>query len=242
MNLINTELNILRKWVGNDELNFSEKPSSTSPTSVSNANRLADESSFIERILKEDGLKSLQNPEGLLVGLSKVISQAKKTLISHAEAFSSRHLPPYLEELQTLINFPSRIVKEIIRIRLSYAKRIRDLSTQPVMTTEQMIGQFQILLNLATRIKDAYIKVSRTEPGWDPPDCLEENFDVVVVDALKFYFKLLNWKLTSSKNAFKEAEIMEQEWEFSTRVGRMLEGGDVEVAEQFRFVSIRGQR
>jgi mitogen-activated protein kinase kinase kinase len=235
MKLIETELNILRKWVGNDELNFSLKPSSTGSSSV-NDNRLGDEASFIERILKEDGLKSLQNPEGLLVGLSKVINQAKRTLISHAEAFSSRHLPPYLEELQTLINFPSRLVKEIISIRLSYAKKIRDFSTQPVMTTEQMIGHFQIILNLATRIKDAYNKVGRTEPGWDPPDCLEENFDVVVVDALKYYFKLLNWKLTSNKNAFKEAEIMEQEWEFSTRVGRILEGGDVEVAEQFRFV------
>jgi mitogen-activated protein kinase kinase kinase len=244
MKLIEMELNVLRKWVGNDELNFSKASrnghNSTSTTpgteSVPHHDRLADESSFVDRILKEEGLKTLQNHEGLLVGLSKVINQAKKTLITHADAFSIRHLPPYLEELQTLINFPSRLAKEIIRIRVSYAKKIKDLSTQPVMTTEQMIGQFQILLNLAIRIKDAYNKVSRPEAGWDPPDCLEENFDTVVVDALKFYFKLLNWKLTSNKNAFKEAEIMEQEWEFSTRVGRLLEGGDVEVAEQFRYV------
>jgi mitogen-activated protein kinase kinase kinase len=231
MQLIDTELAILRKWVGNDELNFS-----TPREREYDDGRLADETSFIERILKEDGLKSLQSKEGLLVGLSKVINQAKKTLIAHAEAFQARHLPPYIEELQTLINFPSRLVKEIIRIRLSYAKKIKDLSQQPVMTTEQMIGQFKILLALAARIKDAYTTISRPEPGWDPPDCIEENFDVVVVDALKFYFKLLNWKLSANKNAFKEAEIMESEWEFSTKVGRCLEGGDVEVAEQFRFV------
>jgi mitogen-activated protein kinase kinase kinase len=228
MQLIDTELAILRQWVGNESLNFSMPRERETEDG-----RLADESSFIERILKEDGLKSLQSKEGLLVGLSKVVNQAKRTLIGHAEAFQARHLPPYIEELQTLINFPSRLVKEIIRIRLSYAKNIKDLSQQPVMTTEQMIGQFQILLTLAARIQDAYNKISSPEPGWEPPDCIEENFDVVVVDALKFYFKLLNWKLSANKNAFKEAEIMESEWEFSTKVGRSLDGGDVEVAEQF---------
>jgi mitogen-activated protein kinase kinase kinase len=231
MQLIDTELAILRLWVGNESLNFS-----IPREREGEEGRLADESSFIERILKEDGLKSLQSKEGLLVGLSKVINQAKRTLIAHAEAIQTRHLPPYIEELQTLINFPSRLVKEIIRIRLSYAKKIKDLSQQPVMTTEQMIGQFQILLTLAARIKDAYNKISRPEPGWEPPDCIEENFDVVVVDALKFYFKLLNWKLSANKNAFKEAEIMESEWDFSTKVGRCLDGGDVEVAEQFWYV------
>ncbi|KAF2668053.1 Ssk2-type MAP kinase [Microthyrium microscopicum] len=228
MELINTELSILRKWVGNEELNFSLPRKREAEDG-----RLVDEASFIERILKEDGLKSLQSQEGLLIGLTKVIEQAKNTLIVHRDVFHERHLPPYIEELQTLINFPSRLVKELIRIRLSYAKKIKDWSQQPVMTTEQMIGQFQILLDLAVRIKDSYIQISRPEPGWDPSDCIEENFDVVVVDALKFYFKLLNWKLSANKNAFKEAEIMEQEWDFSTRVGRYLYGGDIEVAEQF---------
>ena len=102
------------------------------------------------------------------------------------------------------------------------------------MTTEQMISQFQILLTLAVRIKDVYNIISRPEPGWEPPDCIEENFDAMVLDALKFYFRLLNWKLSANKNAFKEAEILEQEWEFSNKLGRFLDGGDVEVAEQFR--------
>lgn len=228
MQLIDTELAILRKWVGNHELNFSLPRERDGEDG-----RLADESSFIERILKEDGLKSLLSKEGLLVGLSRVIAQAKKTLIAHAEAFGLRHLPPYIEELQTLINFPSRLVKEIIRIRLSYAKKIKDLSQQAVMTTEQMIGQFQILLTLAALIKDAYNTISQPETGWDPPDCIEENFDGIVLESMKFYFKLLNWKLSYNKNAFKEAEIMEYEWDFSTKIGRHLDGGDVEVAEQF---------
>jgi mitogen-activated protein kinase kinase kinase len=229
MHLIDTELAILRKWVGNQMLNFNQ------PAMRDGDERLVDESSFVERIIKEDGLKSLQNEEGLLAGLGRVIDQAKQTLITHAYAFQTRHLPTYIEELQTMINFPSRLIKEVITIRLSYAKKIKDLSQQPIIIVEQMISQFRILLTLAVRIKDAYLKLSQPQPGWDPPDCIEELFDVAVLDGLKFYFKLLNWKLSANKNPFKEAEIMEQEWEFSNKVGRYLEGGDVEVAEQFRY-------
>jgi mitogen-activated protein kinase kinase kinase len=228
--LINTELGILKSWVGNDELDFSK------PRSSNNDSHLTDDASFIDRILKEDGLKSLQGENNLLVGLNKVINKAKATLIANASAFADRHLPPYIEELLTLINFPSRLVQEIIRMRLSYAKKIKDPAQQGIMMAEQMISQFQILLTLATKIKEAYTIVSQPEWGWEPPPCIEENFDHVVLDALKFYFKMLNWKLSANKNTFKEAEILEQEWEFSNKLGRRLEGGDVEVAEQFRYV------
>ncbi|TKA25754.1 hypothetical protein B0A50_05851 [Salinomyces thailandicus] len=229
--LISTELGILQKWVGNLELDFTAPR--TRPADGSNASHLFDDSSFIDRVLKEDGLKSLQGDNNLLDGVNTVIQKAKTTLISNAEAFSERHLPPYIEELLTLINFPSRLIQEIIRMRLSYAKKMRDPAQQGVMMAEQMILQFQILLKLAVRIKEAYLIVSQPEPGWDLPPCIDEGFDGVVLEALKFYFRMLNWKLMANKNTFKEAEILEQEWDFSNELGRHLDGGDVEVAEQF---------
>jgi mitogen-activated protein kinase kinase kinase len=229
--LINTEMSILKKWVGNDELDFSKAPARTSQDP-----HLTDDSSFIDRILKEDGLKSLQGDTSLLESLERVIYKAKATLIANAEAFADRHLPPYIEELLTLINFPSRLVQEIIKMRLSYAKKIKDPSQRGIMMAEQMIAQFQILLTLAGKIKQSYLRISHPEPGWELPVCIEENFDQTVLDALKFYFRMLNWKLSANKNTFKEAEILEQEWEFSNKLGRHFEGGDVEVAEQFRYV------
>ena len=229
MSLINTELEVLRSWVGNDELDFS-KPKEKH----SDDDKLFDESSFVERILKEDGLKSLQGDRSMLDGVGNVIDKAKATLIRDASIFSDKHLPPYIEELLTLINFPSRLVQEIIRMRLSYTKNIRDPAEKGVMMAEQLISEFQILLTLAVRIKNAYIQISKAEPGWDLPPCIDDNFDTVVTDALRFYFKMLNWKLSANKNTFKEAEILEQEWGFSSGLGRHFQGGDVEVAEQFR--------
>ncbi|KAF2832808.1 Ssk2-type MAP kinase [Ophiobolus disseminans] len=230
--LINTEMSILKKWVGNEELDF-VKPRPRS----SQDHHLTDESSFIDRILKEDGLKSLQGDTNLLKPLEKVIQKAKTTLIANAEKFADRHLPPYIEELLTLINFPSRLLQEIIRVRLSYAQKIKDPSQQGVMLAEQMIAQFQILLAMAGQVKESYLVISRPEPGWELPPCIEENFDTVVLDALKFYFKMLNSKLAANKNTFKEAEILEQEWEFCNKLGRQLQGGDVETAEQFSVLT-----
>jgi len=226
--LINTKLGILQSWVGNEELDFT-KSKERSPS----GNGLSDESSFIDRLLKEDGLKSLQGDKSILIGVSEVIMKAKNTLIENSEAFAKRHLPPYIEELLTLINFPSRLIEEIIKVRLQYTRKMKESAQQSGMMQEQMISQFQILLNLAIRIKQEYLTISQPEPGWDLPPCIDESFDQVVLDALKFYFKMLNGKLNGNKNTFKEAEVLEQEWEFSTEIGRHLQGGDNEVAEQF---------
>lgn len=232
--LINTELAVLQAWVGNPELDFIKQKRRSS-----DQGDLSDESSFIDRILKEDGLKSLQGEKSMFKGIGEVITKAKSTLIENAEAFAARHLPPYIEELLTLINFPSRLIQEIIRMRLSYARKMKESAQQSVMIIDQMIAQFQILMNLACLIKQQYLAISHPEPGWDLPPCIDENFDSVIVEALKFYFKMLNWKLGANKNTFREAEILEQEWGFSNEIGRQLEGGDIEVAEQFSSLTAK---
>lgn len=231
---INTELGILQAWVGNPELDFTKQKKRSG-----SGNDLADESSFIDRILKEDGLKTLQDEKSMFKGIGDVITKAKSTLIENAQAFAERHLPPYIEELLTLINFPSRLIQEIIRMRLNYAKRMKESAQQSILIIDQMIAQFQILMKLACRIKQEYLAISSPEPGWDLPPCIDEAFDATIVEALKFYFKMLNWKLSANKNTFREAEILEQEWDFSNEIGRQLEGGDIEVAEQFSSLTAK---
>ncbi|KAK3330196.1 hypothetical protein B0H66DRAFT_49970 [Apodospora peruviana] len=242
--MINTELNILKKWVGNDDLDF-QRTKERSPS----GNGLSDESSFLDRLMKEEGLKSLHEDsaadgkslrkKSMLDGISKVITKAKDTLIENAEGFQKRHLPPYIEELLTLISFPSRLIEEIIKVRLAYSKKMKDSAQQNPMMQDQMISQFQILLKLAIKIKAEYMTISQPEPGWELPPCIDEDFDRVILDALKYYFKLLNWKLSGNKNTFKEAELLFQEWGFGNEVGSHLTHGDIEVAEQFSSLTYK---
>jgi mitogen-activated protein kinase kinase kinase len=240
--MINTELSILKKWVGNDDLDFQR--------SKENSGRLSDESSFLDRLMKEEGLKSLHDDDdggdgkslrkkSMLDSISMVITKAKDTLIENADAFQKRHLPPYIEELLTLISFPSRLIEEIIKVRLAYAKKMKESAQQNPMMQDQMISQFQVLLKLAIKIKSEYMAISQPEPGWDLPPCIDEDFDRVILDALKYYFKMLNWKLSGNKNTFKEAELLFQEWGFGNEVGSHLTHGDVEVAEQFSSLTYK---
>ncbi|KAI5293495.1 Suppressor of Sensor Kinase (SLN1) [Ascosphaera acerosa] len=233
--LINTQLNILKRWVGNDELDFARSMKVPS----SSGDDVTDEGSFLDRLMKENNLLTLQSSESMLNGISQVIQKAKSTLIEHSFAFRRRHLPPYIEELLTLINFPSRLIQEVIRLRVSYAKKMRDPGQQSSLLLDQMIDQFRILLRVAVDIKARYVAVASPDKSWDPPPCVDENFDETVVDALKYYFRLLNWKLSANKNAFKEAEILEVEWGFSNDIGRRLESGDVQVAEQFSTLTAK---
>lgn len=229
MAAIDTELGILQNWVGNDRMDFTaprEKKDSES--------HLTDDSSFLDRILKEDGLKSIGSERSLLVGVNEVIQRAKANMIANADSYANKHLPSYIEELMTLIAFPSRVVQEIIRIRLQYAERIKDTTQQGVLMADTMIPQFRILLKLAVKVKDEYLKVAQPEPNWDLPPCIDENFDQVVLNAIQFYFKMLSWQMAAGKNALKEAEILEQEWGFLSTQALSFDGGDVEVAESFR--------
>ncbi|KOS19377.1 MAP kinase kinase kinase wis4 [Escovopsis weberi] len=245
--MINTELSILKKWVGNDDLEFS-RARQRSPT-VDGIT--TDETSFLDRLMKEDGLQSLYNDKaktvlkgklvqrGMLRPISAVISKAKETLIYNSVPFQKRHLPPYLDELLTLISFPSRLIEEITKTRLEYARRVKETAQQNLLMQNQMISQFQLLLKFAIRIKREYLSIERPEPGWDLPPCIDESFDQVVLDALKYYFKMLNWKLSGNKNTFKEAELLFQEWDFANDIGRHLQHGHVEVAEQFSSLTFK---
>ncbi|KAH0595602.1 hypothetical protein MHUMG1_06778 [Metarhizium humberi] len=239
--MINTELSILKKWVGNEELDFSRtKQRSPAVDGITN-----DETSFLDRLMKEDGLQSLYDDDertpqkGMLWPISSIISKAKETLIRNSAPFRKRHLPPYLEELLTLISFPSRLIEEITKTRLEYAKRVKEAAQQNPMMQEQMISQFQLLLKFAIRIKQEYLSIESPEPGWDLPPCIDESFDQVVLEALKYYFKMLNWKLSGNKNSFKEAELLFQEWDFANYIGSHLQGGQIEVAEQFSSLTFK---
>lgn len=239
--MINTELSILKKWVGNEELDFSRtKQRSPAVNGIS-----SDETSFLDRLLKEDGLQSLYNDDvgstqqGMLRPISSIILKAKKTMILNSATFRKRHLPPYLEELLTLISFPSRLIEEITKTRLAYARRVKETAQQNPLMQDQMISQFQLLLKFAIRIKQEFLEIANPEPGWELPPFIDESFDQVVLEALKYYFKMLNWKLSGNKNTFKEAELLFQEWDFANEIGSHLQRGHVEVAEQFSSLTFK---
>ena len=228
---VHTSLNILRKWTGNHELDVTQPASKSDGTSTP-----MNEESFIERVLKENGLEKTFDKR-TLISLDQMIDRAKQTMIANADAFAAMHLPPYLDELILLINFPTRLIEEALRIRLDSARKLEDPT---MLIVDQMLEDFVKLLKVAIEIKKQYIKTTEPEAGWQLPACIGEDFDSVVLEAIDFYFRLLHWKLGSdAQNHFKEAEILEHEYEFLDHVCQYVEGGEVQVAEQFTALTYK---
>ncbi|PHH51962.1 MAP kinase kinase kinase wis4 [Ceratocystis fimbriata CBS 114723] len=277
--MLNTELKILRRWVGNKNLSIEKSEDGVAKEA----------SSFIHRLLNNGSLGSLfpdeksstkkkfqhrlhyqgnENPEhsqsesevpesapiteattddgvslgkagGMLINLFRVVDKAKTTLISMADAFEARHLPLPIEELATIINFPLRLIQTMLQEQVANAKtaNIKSAAQTNTLILDQMIAQFKTLLRMSVDLNKKYLKIIKPERNWDIPDSLDETYASDVFNALRFYFKMLNWKLSNNKNTFKEAEVLFQEWEFANNIGGHFKGWEIELAEHFSHVT-----
>ncbi|KAL1917886.1 uncharacterized protein VTP21DRAFT_3720 [Calcarisporiella thermophila] len=223
------QLQILKTWTGSDDLKFAEPKEAN--TSSQHGQGSDGTPSFIERILKENNLQRTLEKRTLFA-LNQLLRKAKETMKQMHQAFDKMKLPPFKDELLQLITFPTELVEGSIKLRLGYSKRINEPT---MLIVDQMMEDFRTSLNLGYRIKRNYEELLAPSDGWDLPNCIDEQYDSVLLSALRYFFKLLQWKLKGESKAifFKEAEILEEEWNFLSNVSPHIEGAELETAEHF---------
>jgi len=229
---VHTSLQILRAWTGQDDLDLTRRGGQG--TDALNIN---DESSFIERILKENRIEQTFS-KAILSTLNKQVYKAKETVEANHIIFERMRLPSFLGGVQLLANFPTKLIEEALKIRLAYARKLRDPS---LIVIDQLIDDFALCLKVAVGIKKEYLMVTEPTEGWNLVSWVDDSFDAVLLDALRFYFRLLQKKLDNrtEKVYFKDAEILEDQWDFLTlEIAKYIEGGDAVVAEQFRYLNL----
>lgn len=245
---LRTQISILQKWTGSEELDVkkvdTEEPIRGGGGGAGAGGGTGEDGkpvrppTFVERVLKEDSLQRTFEKK-TLSDVSLLISSAKETYLLHSDIFQQLNLPPYQAEITKLIAFPTQLVEESLRVRLAYALKIENPT---VMVIDQLTDDFRLSIALACTMKKQYGKVMApdSERKWVLPDCIQESYDAVLVEALKFFFRLLYWKLKSGSKAiyFRETEILEDEWEFLNDSAAVIRGGDVIVAEQYWCVFI----
>lgn len=195
---------------------------------------------FTERVLMDPSLAVLWKPphQGLIIRLDGLVIKAKDTLVRHGQTYEKRHIPSFIEDVQTLINFPSRLMKTLIEFRIQHARsELQDPAGEGLGQTEKALRDFHQLLKLAAEVKETYLNIVRPLDGWKLPDCIEEGYDSTFLEGLRFYFTMINWKLAANKNADKETEILKEEWKRIKRLGKHFESGAIEVALQFCIVT-----
>ena len=244
---LQTQLQILQKWTGSDDIDIT-RPNTTKEKALVTKNRyhpldakaraqasmdVADDSTFLERVMKEDNLQRTFEKR-IFVDIMSLIINAKDTVVSWLQAFQEMGLPDFQYELVRLIGFPGRLITEALKVRLDAAAKLVD--PNPIVIND-MIDNFRLSISLAVLIKRQYDDIVSPDPDkrWQIPPCMAPDYDAVLLDAIRTFFKLLHWKLKSGNRAmyFKETEVLEDEWEFLYEAAEAVEGGDLVVAESF---------
>lgn len=252
---LQNQLAILQKWTGSDDLDIT-RPNTTKEKALVTKNRYhpldnkakaqaaaandlaADDSTFLERVMKEDNLQRTFEKR-VFVDMLALIHHAKETVILYSPLFNELNLPDYQYELVRLIGFPGRLIIEALKVRLDAAAKLVDPNP---MVVNDMIDNFRLSISLAVLIKRQYedIVSSDADQKWTIPACLAPEYDLVLLEGLRTFFRLLHWKLKSGARAmyFKETEVLEDEWEFLYEAAEAVNGGDLVVAEHFWYVYV----
>ncbi|GAA5955428.1 hypothetical protein JCM3765_006774 [Sporobolomyces pararoseus] len=236
---------ILKKWTGSDweKLSrpgtFEDPEKATTITTVTGGGGgSANDRGFIAVIVREDSLQSTFEKR-ILTDLYALVDTAKSAIIELQPVFSAMNLPGFTEDLFRLAIFPSRLAQEALRTTLESVSNIHDPS---VVLIDQLTADLRKGLEVACQIKRQYTELATPDPeaGWSLQDRLD-GYEETLLATLRFFFKLLHWKLKSPSKAiyFKETEIVENEWGFLSNVTEEIDSGDLLVGEHFSTLTHR---
>ncbi|RKP00241.1 hypothetical protein CXG81DRAFT_13448, partial [Caulochytrium protostelioides] len=185
---------------------------------------------FIDRVLKESGVTGTFEIRQMR-GLDELLLKSKRTMVENAPLFARIGLPTQIGELQTLASFPCRLMKEILRVQLSYAEKLNKYRGS---TLHQLMDFFRASLNMAIRIKHSAVVLNEPAPGWTITNSVPSTYDQILLRGLHCYFELQKMSLRDNTESafFKDAEMIETEWDIYRDQWVLVKGGDAEAAEQ----------
>lgn len=230
---LSMQYKILRNWTGSEDLQIARKKTDETLVTNTKEEQRNNDTSFVERLLKESALQDTFDKR-TLSALNSLLVKSKETMISNSNQFQEMNLPSFISQLRQLAYFPISLVEEALKLRLEYKDRMNE---PPKQMVDAMMEDYRGLLSLACRVKHEYEELTHSAPGWrlDDDEPVDHNYDHVLMESVRFYFKLITWKLNLEKeNNLRECEVMEKEWAFlKSTVCQTVDKADWECAEQF---------
>lgn len=230
-NAFSLEINALKQWTGNEDLDVKFKATSFDIEGVYKNDR-----SFAEQILKEKDIETIFQRK-IFFRHAPWILKAKVSFMNNLKIYKGMGLPFLKKQLTILLLFPMKLVKEIILLRLDYARKLQNPT---MMMIDQMIDDFSSYIKLSVQIKHT---VEIYCADWLFDISLDNKFDETVNEAIKYLFKLLHLKLVdSSSKTFrncKEPEELITNWEQLKNVGYYIEGAGEIIAQGFSNLTLR---
>ncbi|KAF5377208.1 hypothetical protein D9615_006323 [Tricholomella constricta] len=232
------QIALLRRWTGSETLDVTEPNTAAEPIkqATNSHNRstpeLTDGTSFVERVLKEESMQRTFE-KGFLVTVHAFIGVARDAQVNLSALFKEMNLPTFETELVPLISFPTKLAQAGLRVRLAYVQKLKE---PDVLIIDQMTEDLKLSIGLACTLKRQYEAFLAPDPGgkWTLPQCISEDYDSTILDALSIFFRLIHWKLKSGAKGiyFKETDVLEAQWATFNDVSLTTAGGSCLVAEQ----------
>lgn len=227
-----SHINSLREWVDNNYLDVTQiKESSTNIEGMYESGR-----SFAERIMKEKGIEQIFQRK-IFFPLAPWILKAKLFFTLYKPVIKDLNLvfPKY--KLDLLLMFPMKLVKEVILVRLEYAKKLKNPT---MMMIDEMIDDFTSYIRLSVQLK---YTIKEYSENWEFAVEIDPLFDDSVMKAILYLFNLLNLKLLDSQKisfkTFKEPDELFKYWDELKNVGHYIEGAGKLIAKEFNRLSLR---
>ena len=180
----------------NEDTHHKTGEGDTAADDTSSIDNVADASHFrfLERILKESGMHKTMERR-LMDELPRFLEKVRSNISPVVLELQRIGLALDYSYIQRLAEVPVCIVHEILRLRLSYAKRISEAPSSAML--EQLREDFRSVLVMAFRIRESYLAIATPSPGWElHPQLCKQEYSALVTECVSFYFRLLRWKLS----------------------------------------------
>ncbi|ODQ77570.1 hypothetical protein BABINDRAFT_172669 [Babjeviella inositovora NRRL Y-12698] len=232
---VHREIQMLREWIGNEELDVSAV--TTAPATDSSL--FTDDNSFAERLMKEKDMDTVFYKR-MMQHLVPWIVKAKISYIQYGALYQELGLPDFLPQVSEIVRFPMDLIKEVIKVRLAYARK---LTNPTMMMIDQMLGDFKSYLKLALEVREGIMHYCLPLEGWKTDSSLDHNLDKAILEGAHFSLTLLSRKLLDSSRSaksfrtFKEPDELMELWDHFKDFGFKLSKGGAEISEQFTILT-----
>ncbi|EDO18766.1 hypothetical protein Kpol_1028p40 [Vanderwaltozyma polyspora DSM 70294] len=227
-----SQINSLREWVGNRDLDVTKvMMSSSNIEGVYHNGR-----SFAEQIMNEKGIETIFQKK-IFFPLAPWMLKAKLFFFDYRDIIDSLNLSYPYQQIELLLMFPMKLVKEVILVRLEYAKQIENPT---LMMIDEMIDDITSYIRLSVQLK---YTINEYCIDWNFEVEIDPTFNDTVIKAISYLFTLLNLKLLDSQKmsfkTFKEPDELFKYWDELKNVGHYIDGAGKLIAREFNRLSLR---
>lgn len=225
------ELKLLTDWTGNDSADPTKPPQDGGEP-------------LVESIFKQRSALRYLFKNRIQACIFPLIERARQCTIDYAQEFLTVGLPLFHGFFEPVISFPFKLVREVISLRLAFVRN-NEPNNRQRENNDDTILKLQEYMTLGLLLTEEYQHMTKPlfDKGWFFQRKEINSLNTAMLECISLYLELLSNKFLGGSTpdqhaepfhrSFKNIEQLEQHYLFLQETCRLIEGGDISVAERF---------